>query len=81
MLDVINVSKDYYSGVKTSVLDDISFSVNEGDFVIVTGKSGSGKSTLSKSLETGKFSEQTHTDDSKYIQHYKINLIFFYSLF
>ena len=38
--------------------------------VIIFGVEGSGKSTLSKSLETGKFSEQTHTDDSKYIQHY-----------
>jgi GTPase SAR1 family protein len=49
--------------------------------VIIFGVEGSGKSTLSKSLETGKFSEQTHTYDSKYIQHYKLNLIFFYSLF
>ena len=35
--------------------------------VIIFGVEGSGKSTLSKTLETGKFSEQTHTDESKYI--------------
>ena len=34
--------------------------------VIIFGVEGSGKSTLSKTLETGKFSEQTHTDESKY---------------
>ena len=33
--------------------------------VIIFGVEGSGKSTLTKSLETGKFSEQTHTQDSK----------------
>ena len=33
--------------------------------VIIFGVEGSGKSTLSKSLETGKFSEQTPTKDSK----------------
>ena len=32
--------------------------------VIIFGAEGSGKSTLSKSLETGKFSEQTHTENS-----------------
>ena len=35
--------------------------------VIIFGVEGSGKSTLSKSLETGKFSEQSHTNESKYI--------------
>ena len=33
--------------------------------LIIFGAEGSGKSTLTKSLETGKFSEQTHTQDSK----------------
>ena len=35
--------------------------------VIIFGVEGSGKSTLSKSLETGKFSEQSHTNEGKYI--------------
>ena len=35
--------------------------------VIIFGAEGSGKSTLSKSLETGKFSEQSHTNEGKYI--------------
>ena len=33
--------------------------------VIIFGAEGSGKSTLTKSLETGKFSEPTHTENSK----------------
>ena len=35
---------------KKRVLDDISFSVNEGDFVCILGRNGSGKSTLAKCL-------------------------------
>ena len=43
--------------------------------VIIFGAEGSGKSTLSKSLETGKFSEQNHTESSKYIYLLIINLL------
>ena len=32
--------------------------------VIIFGIEGSGKSTLTNSLQTGKFSEQTHTENS-----------------
>jgi adenylate kinase len=35
--------------------------------VIIFGVEGSGKSTLSKMIETGKFSEEAHTDGSKLI--------------
>lgn len=35
-----------YSGCKTNVLDDISLSVDSGEFVTICGKSGCGKSTL-----------------------------------
>lgn len=47
MLELINVFKEY-KGKKTStqVLKNISLSVDEGDFIVLTGKSGSGKSTL-----------------------------------
>lgn len=47
MLELINVFKNY-KGKKTytQVLKNISLNVDEGDFIILTGKSGSGKSTL-----------------------------------
>jgi phosphonate transport system ATP-binding protein len=44
LLELKNVTK-YYSGT-TPVLADVSFSVNDGEFVSVIGSSGSGKSTL-----------------------------------
>lgn len=44
LLELKNVTK-YYSGT-TPALADVSFSVNDGEFVSVIGSSGSGKSTL-----------------------------------
>ena len=46
--DVFNADNEVVS--KKRVIDDISFSVNEGDFVCIIGKNGSGKSTLAKCL-------------------------------
>ena len=41
------VSKVYVTeGVEQRALDDISFTINEGEFVIILGQSGTGKSTL-----------------------------------
>lgn len=40
--------------------------------VIIFGAKDSGKSTLSKTLETGKFSEQSPTENSKYISFFII---------
>ena len=43
-----NITKEYEQGDK--VLDKVSFSINEGEFVFVVGPSGAGKSTLIKLL-------------------------------
>lgn len=43
----INVSKVYSMGeIKINALNQISFSMNEGEFVVIVGESGAGKSTI-----------------------------------
>jgi len=43
ILDIKNVSKVFG---ETNALDNVSFSVNKGEFVFLTGSSGAGKTTL-----------------------------------
>ncbi len=47
MLKVSNLTKNFnQGGHKVSAVDDVSFSIGEGEFVSIVGRSGSGKSTL-----------------------------------
>lgn len=48
--NVINAENLTLAYNKDIVINNINFSVNEGEFVFITGKSGSGKTTLLKSF-------------------------------
>ncbi|MCD8049523.1 MAG: ATP-binding cassette domain-containing protein, partial [Clostridia bacterium] len=60
ILNIENLSFKY-SGSKENALCDISLSVSEGDFVLISGLSGSGKSTLLRLLkpEVAPFGEKS----------------------
>lgn len=48
MIDFSHVTKTYPSG--ETVLDDVTFTIAQGDFVVITGNSGAGKTTIGKML-------------------------------
>jgi putative ABC transport system ATP-binding protein len=47
LIEFKNVTKQYFTGMHIiNALDDASFTVDEGEFVVILGPSGAGKSTL-----------------------------------
>ena len=52
ILEARHISKSFHDPVTVQVLTDISFTINKGEFVAITGKSGCGKSTLLYILST-----------------------------
>lgn len=52
ILETRGINKYFHDPVTNQVLDDITFSLNRGEFVSVVGKSGCGKSTLLYILST-----------------------------
>jgi lipoprotein-releasing system ATP-binding protein len=52
VLQAKSIFKSFYDPKKIDILKDISFTINRGEFVSVTGKSGCGKSTLLYILST-----------------------------
>ncbi len=52
ILETKHVNKYFHDPNTVKVLDDVSFQINKGEFVSITGKSGCGKSTLLYILST-----------------------------
>lgn len=52
VLETKSIEKYFYDPVEFRVLNDISFHVNQGEFLTLVGKSGCGKSTLLYILST-----------------------------
>lgn len=52
ILEARHINKYFYDPVKIKVLNDVTFSVNKGEFVSIIGKSGCGKSSMLYVLST-----------------------------
>jgi lipoprotein-releasing system ATP-binding protein len=52
VLEAKNISKHFHDPITVKILKEISFSIQQGEFVSIIGKSGCGKSTLLYILST-----------------------------
>jgi len=52
ILSVENITKSFYTPIAFKALNDITFEVQEGEFLCIIGKSGCGKSTMLYILST-----------------------------
>jgi lipoprotein-releasing system ATP-binding protein len=52
ILEARNITKSFYEPERFRVLNDVSFAVEQGEFLSIVGKSGCGKSTLLYILST-----------------------------
>ena len=83
MLEIINVSKVYKNKTeKVYALKNCSLSINENQFIIISGKSGSGKTTLINligSLETPSSGDILYNNQSIFLnnQEYRNQVIGF----
>ena len=68
MISTSNVSKSYKTSTRPA-LDDVSVSVDKGDFVFLIGPSGSGKSTFMRLL----LKEETPTSGDIHVADFHVN--------
>lgn len=64
-----NVKKEYRGEVKVQAVNDCSFKINEGEFVVVLGTSGAGKTTILNMLG----GMDTPTDGQIFVNDIEIN--------
>ena len=75
MLQVEHLSYDVVEeGKQSEILSDVSFTVNDGEMLVITGPNGGGKSTLAKLLMgINKSTAGTITLDGQDITDYMID--------
>ncbi len=64
-----NVKKEYRGEVKVQAVNDCSFKINEGEFVVILGASGAGKTTILNMLG----GMDTPTDGQIFVNDIEIN--------